>query len=89
MIGVKMLNMIGVEMLNMIGVEMLNMIGVEMNMVGVEMLNMIGTHVRALGCRVKTESSSKDSLTKVTTSSAVLAIPLVFPTPSKGRKKKS
>ena len=43
-------------------------------------------HSRALGCKVKSESSKDASGVKVTSYIAMLKIPLSFPEPSKGRK---
>ncbi|XP_076456616.1 DNA-directed RNA polymerase I subunit RPA49-like [Babylonia areolata] len=52
-------------------------------------VNRLHNHVRALGCRVKTESSNKDTPgVKIASSSAVLTVPLVFPEPPKKRNAK-
>ncbi|KAK7469953.1 hypothetical protein BaRGS_00036057 [Batillaria attramentaria] len=48
--------------------------------------NKLLTHIRALGCKVKSETDSVDGKTKSYT--AHLTVPLTFPEPSKGRKSK-
>lgn len=50
--------------------------------------NKLTTHIRALGCKVKSESSTDATGNKTTLYTAKLIVPLTFPEPRTGRKAK-